>query len=46
MSNIAVNDFLLIEATIYKLLWMHVREQPYYINVLHLFHEVLVAFES
>ncbi|XP_067052756.1 farnesyl pyrophosphate synthase-like isoform X1 [Acropora muricata] len=40
VSNIAVNDFLLIEATIYKLLWMHVREQPYYIDVLHLFHEV------
>ncbi|XP_068703269.1 farnesyl pyrophosphate synthase-like [Montipora foliosa] len=40
VNNIAVNDFLLIEATIYKLLRTHLHKKPYYVDVLHLFHEV------
>ena len=42
MGNIAINDFLLIEATIYKLLKKHVCHKPYYVDVLDLFHEVSV----
>lgn len=41
IGNIAVNDFLLIEATIYKLLKKHVYQEPYYVDVLNLFHEVI-----
>jgi len=40
VGSIAINDFLLIEATIYKLLKKHIRHKPYYVDVLDLFHEV------
>lgn len=40
VNNIAVNDFVLIEATMYNLLRKHVHQKPYYVDVLHLFHEV------
>lgn len=40
VGNIAINDFLLIEATIYKLLKKHIHQKPYYVDVLDLFHEV------
>ena len=40
VGNIAINDFLLIEATIYKLLKKHVHQKPYYVDVLDLFHDV------
>ena len=40
IGNIAINDYLLIEATIYKLLKKYVSHKPYYVDVLHLFHEV------
>lgn len=33
----AVNDALLLEACIYRLLKLHCREQPYYLNLLELF---------
>ena len=46
MGNIAINDFLLIEATIYKLLKKHVRHKPYYVDVLDLFHEVSVNYAA
>lgn len=44
MGNIAINDFLLIEATIYKLLKKHIHHKPYYVDVLDLFHEVSVNY--
>ena len=46
MGNIAINDFLLIEATIYKLLKKHIRQKPYYVDVLDLFHEVSVNYTA
>lgn len=46
VGNIAINDFLLIEATIYKLLKKHIRHKPYYVDVLDLFHEVSVYYSA
>ncbi|KAM7440820.1 hypothetical protein ABFA07_010058 [Porites harrisoni] len=40
VGSIAINDSFLIEATIYKLLKKHLRQKPYYVDVLDLFHEV------
>lgn len=40
IGDIAINDFLLIEASIYKLLKKHMDQEPYYVDVLNLFHEV------
>lgn len=37
----AINDSFLLEATIYRLLRRHCREQPYYVHLLELFTEVL-----
>lgn len=37
---IAVNDALWIEGTMYKILRTHFRSEPYYLNVLELFHDV------
>lgn len=37
---IAVNDALWIEGTIYKILRTHFRSEPYYLNILELFHDV------
>lgn len=36
----AFNDAILLEAGIYKLLHQHFRDEPYYVDVLELFHEV------
>ena len=44
IGSIAINDFLLIEATIYKLLKKHVSHKPYYVDVLDLFHEVSACY--
>ena len=33
----AINDALLLEASIYRLLKFYCREQPYYLNLLELF---------
>lgn len=37
----AINDGLLIEMCIYRLLKRHCREQPYYLNLMELFLQVL-----
>ena len=37
---IAINDSFLIESTIYKILKKYFKSDPYYINVVELFHEV------
>ena len=37
---VAVNDALWIEGTIYKILRRHFQSEPYYVNILELFHEV------
>lgn len=37
---IAINDSFWIESTIYKILKKYFRNDPYYINVVELFHEV------
>ncbi|XP_047486639.1 farnesyl pyrophosphate synthase-like [Penaeus chinensis] len=36
----AFNDAILLEAGIYKLLHQHFRDEPYYVDVLELFHEM------
>lgn len=36
----AINDSFLLEASIYRLLRRHCRDQPYYIHLLELFNEV------
>ena len=36
----AINDALLLEASIYRLLKFYCREQPYYLNLLELFLQV------
>ena len=41
MGLIAVNDALWIEGTMYKILRRHFRNEPYYLNIVELFHEVL-----
>lgn len=39
----AFNDAILIEAGLYSLLRKHFREEPYYTDVLELFHSVGIA---
>ncbi|XP_063173006.1 farnesyl pyrophosphate synthase [Candoia aspera] len=36
----AVNDAFLVEASVYRLLRQHCRDQPYYLNLLELFHQI------
>ena len=36
----AVNDAIFLESTIYRLLKYSIRDKPYYINIIELFHEV------
>ena len=43
---VAVNDALWIEGTIYKILRRHFRSEPYYLNVVELFHEVKYKITS
>ncbi|KAJ8048557.1 Farnesyl pyrophosphate synthase [Holothuria leucospilota] len=38
-GNDAINDSFYVEASIYKLLKKYFREEPYYVNLLELFHE-------
>ena|ERR1700683_5270167 len=40
VSNIAINDSFMLEAAIYHLLKSHFRKEPYYVDLLELFHEV------
>jgi farnesyl diphosphate synthase len=37
---VAVNDALWIEGTMYKILRRHFRTEPYYVDIVELFHEV------
>lgn len=39
-SLTAINDALLLEASVYWLLKKHLREDPSYVNLVELFHEV------
>ncbi|KAM9722852.1 farnesyl pyrophosphate synthase-like [Menidia menidia] len=41
----AINDTLLLEASIYRLLCRHCREQPYYVHLLELFNETIYQTE-
>lgn len=40
VGNIAINDSLMLEGAIYHLLKKHFRTEPYYLDLLELFHEV------
>ena len=40
----AFNDAILLEAGVYKLLQKHFRKEPYYTDLLELFHEVRACF--
>ena len=37
---IAVNDGIILESCIYRILQRHFRETPYYVQLLEIFHEV------
>lgn len=43
VNYIAINDSFMLEAPIYFLLKKYFRAQPYYVNLLELFHEVSVS---
>lgn len=45
VGNIAINDSFLVESHIYVLLKKHFRAQPYYADLLDLFHEVTYQTE-
>lgn len=44
VGMIAINDAFMLEAAIYWLLKKHFREDPSYINLIELFHEVRALF--
>ena len=37
---VAVNDAMYLEACLYRLLHKHLSAEPYYLDILHLFHDV------
>ncbi|KAJ7719187.1 farnesyl-diphosphate synthase [Mycena maculata] len=39
VGTISVNDAVLLESAIYQLLKLHFRKEPYYVDLLELFHE-------
>lgn len=41
----ALNDAILLEAGIYKLLHKHFREESYYVDLLELFHDVIFFYK-
>ena len=43
---IAINDALMLESSIYILLKKHFKPEPYYVDLLELFHEVSAATAS
>ncbi|GAV56245.1 hypothetical protein ZYGR_0BB00220 [Zygosaccharomyces rouxii] len=45
VNEIAINDAFMLEAAIYKLLKSHFRSEPYYIDLVELFHEVTFQTE-
>ena len=40
VGNIAINDSFMLEGAIYFLLKKHFRKEPYYVDLLELFHDV------
>ncbi|EDO40981.1 predicted protein [Nematostella vectensis] len=40
VGNIAINDGIMIEQTVFRLLKKHIKHQSYYVDVVELFHEV------
>ena len=40
VNYIAINDSFMLEAAIYWLIKKHFRSEPYYIDIVELFHEV------
>lgn len=40
VGNIAINDAIMLEGAIYRLLRLHFRQESYYVDLLELFHEV------
>jgi farnesyl diphosphate synthase len=40
VGNIAINDAIMLEASIYHLLKLHFRKESYYVDLLELFHEI------
>jgi len=40
---VAVNDGILLEACIFRILQRHFREQRYYVQLMEIFHEVRVV---
>ncbi|KAL6452364.1 LOW QUALITY PROTEIN: ERG20 Farnesyl pyrophosphate synthase [Candida maltosa Xu316] len=45
VNNIAINDSFMLEGAIYVLLKKHFRNDPYYVDLLDLFHEVTFQTE-
>lgn len=45
VNNIAINDSFMLEGAIYILLKNHFRQDPYYVDLLDLFHEVTFQTE-
>ncbi|CAG8469507.1 13242_t:CDS:10 [Ambispora leptoticha] len=45
VGNIAINDSFILESAIYFFLKKHFRDEPYYINLIELFHEVTLQTE-
>lgn len=41
----AINDCLLIESFIYKLLKFHFNKRPFYLQIIELFHEITYKTE-
>lgn len=45
IGNIAINDSFMLEGAIYRLLKVHFRPEPYYADLLDLFHETTYQTE-
>jgi len=45
LAMVAINDSFMIESAIYHLLKVHFRSQPYYADLLDLFHETTYKTE-
>jgi geranylgeranyl pyrophosphate synthase len=46
VANIAINDAFMLEGAIYFLLKKHFRPEPYYVDLLELFHDVRLLSRS
>lgn len=45
VGMIAINDSFLLEGSIYHLLKAHFKKEPYYVDLLELFHEVRLEYK-